>query len=68
MKAKLITLTIGVPLVALGSRWVENFSPATALSAAIAVIFFVVGQTVVRFEDYGGAPRISRLERWLNNR
>lgn len=61
MRAKLFTLILGVPPVALGVRWtVENHVSVWPFVAAIGL--FLGGQYIVRFEDYpGGREFVSRF-------
>lgn len=68
MKAKLLTLIIGGLLVAFGSRWflVEGIS-AGWFTIFLALLMFLVGQWLVRFEDYpNGQQWVSQLNDWLN--
>ncbi len=67
MKAKLITLIIGGLLVTFGSRWLIE-SIATGWFATFGVLLmFLVGQWLVRFEDYpNGEKQVARLNDWLN--
>ncbi len=65
MKAKLLTLMLGVPLAALGVRW-GAVPHAAKWMGAIAAGLFVTGQYVVRFEDYpGGRELVGHIaSRW----
>lgn len=62
MKEKLLTLMLGVPLVALGVRWLGDGGSAGVWLLAPGVVLFLAGQTLVRFEDFpSGTQILARL-------
>jgi len=64
MTAKLILLAAGGLLVALASREVVAFGDFWGWFAV--AILFLLGQAMVRFEDYpGGKTWLAKLERYL---
>lgn len=67
MKAKLTTLIIGGLLVAFGSRWLIEGIAMGWFAVFFALLMFLVGQWLVRFEDYpNGRQWIVQLNHWLN--
>ena len=67
MKAKLMTLIIGAPLVAFGSRWLIEGIAMGWLAVFFALLMFLVGQGLVRFEDYPNVQKqVTQLNDWLN--
>jgi len=52
MKFKLLTLLLGVPLVAFGSRMVADSLTHGWLPGVEGMLLFLVGQSIVRFEDF----------------
>jgi len=71
MLYKFLTLGIGVPLVALGSRLLcASFFPNSSLSVLVmAGVMLLIGQTVVRFEDLpNGNKRSIEINNWLHSK